>query len=509
MGNSRSHRIAATALSLLAVFAMSCRPAGDGRTATPSDALSPREGLQTVDGEPLDIAEMEASIEAAMTKARVAGLSCAVLNEGRLAYVHQFGVADAETGRRPGPDTVFAGASFSKTVFAFLVMTLVQDGVIDLDRPIHEYWDRPLPQYEEYADLEGDDRWRQVTARQVLDHSTGFPNWRFGTEDGRLRFLFDPGERFSYSGEGIQLLQKTVEKVTGSGLEELAAERVFQPFGMTRTSYVWQEEWEGDHAVPHDEFGRPKRLNRRRTADAAGSLFTTATDFGRFLEGLLAAASGSGDRSRIINTMFTPQLPIVSQRMFGPGAFEDTKRNDDLSWCLGWGCFRTADGRAFFHTGHDFGWQNYTVTHLDRGVGVVLLSNSDSFESVAQELVEAVIGEDGSPFEWLGYQPFDPSQLGEPPPERVALSVDPAVLVEYEGVYELKPGDLVVVRLEEDRLQISKNRQDWDDLLAESPTLFFIRGEDQTFEFSKDPAGTVNGLIVHVQGARIRLRRVG
>lgn len=135
---------------------------------------------------------------------------------------------------------------------------------------------------------------------------------------------------------------------------------------------------------------------------------TTAQDYARLLEDILQARNFS---RTAVEEMLTPQVAITSERMFGPGVWRETEANKDirLSWCLGWGRFDSERGRAFFHTGHEFGFQNYTVTYAEAGIGVVLLSNSDNFESVAREIVAAVIGPDESPFDWLGYPRFDPA----------------------------------------------------------------------------------------------------
>ncbi len=222
----------------------------------------------------------------------------------------------------------------------------------------------------------------------ALSHSTGFPNWRWLEPDRRLRFLFAPGSRHSYSGEGIALLQMVVEEVTSRDLQTLARAKVFEPLGMTRTSYAWQEAFDANAARPHDEFGRPKRLPRRTKPDAAGSMVTTAGDYARLLVAILNA---TGPRKTTVDEMLRSQIAISYEQMFGPGAWRDTNKYQEihLAWGLGWGRFDTELGRAFFHTGHDFGYQNYTVTYADRGIGPVLLGNSDNFESVASEIVQA------------------------------------------------------------------------------------------------------------------------
>jgi CubicO group peptidase (beta-lactamase class C family)/pimeloyl-ACP methyl ester carboxylesterase len=463
--------------------------------------------LRTLGGKAVSNAELEATIARAMEKADVAGLSCAILNDGQVVYQKAFGYRDKRAGTLNDEETVFNAASFSKTAFAYLVMLLVEEGAIDLDRPLQAYLDRPLPGYPTYADLEGDERYEAITARMVLSHSTGFPNWRYLTPDGKLTIMFHPGTRYSYSGEGIDLLQMVVEHVTGQGLEALAQEKVFGPLGMTRTSYVWQEGWESNVALPHDQWARPRRPNRRSEADAAGSMSTTAGDYAKLLAAILNA---EGRRQATMEEMLEPQIAITSRSMFGPDAWVDTDEYEaiDLSWGLGWGRYNSAHGRAFFHTGHDTGFQNYTVTYAERGTGIVLLSNSDNSEGVAQEIVEAAIGETHSPFDWLGYVPFDPSQAkAPPPPEPVAIEVDPAILQAYAGTYEAM-GTALSFKVQDGRLHLSVDGGEWARLYAESQIRFFLENDDARFEFVKDNTGAVTGLCIHTQGLEVQATRV-
>jgi len=457
--------------------------------------------LTTLNGETASTAELETFIFKTMEKAGVTGLSCAIINDSEIVYQKAFGLKDAEAGTPNDEETIYAAASFSKPVFAYLVMTLAEEEVIDLDRPLVEYLGRPLLDYPAYADLEGDERYKEVTARMVLSHSTGFPNWRFLTEDGRLSIMFPPGSKFSYSGEGIVLLQMVVEEITGQDLETLAQEKVFGPLAMTSSSYVWQEAYEEDYALPHDEYGRPQMLKKRNEADAAGSMATTADDYARFVVAML---NPEGGQQALVDEMLAPQIAITSQSMFGPGAWQEADENRDtnLSWGLGWGRFDSERGPAFFHTGHDFGWQNYTVTYPDRGIGIVLLSNSDNFESVAQEIVEKAIGDTHSPFDWLGYVPFDPSQEKVPPPEPVAIELDPATLEAYVGVYELTPEDLIHIKLGDEGLLIGDG-QAWMPLYAESESQFFAEVDDTRVVFARDAAGEVTGLSLTVQGMEL------
>ena len=107
----------------------------------------------------------------------VPGLSIAVIRNGKLAWNHGFGVKNAETKEPVTEDIVFEAASLSKPVFAYAVLKLVDSGKLELDTPLVKYLNRPY--------IENDDRVNLITARRVLTHTTGFPNWRprGGSED--------------------------------------------------------------------------------------------------------------------------------------------------------------------------------------------------------------------------------------------------------------------------------------------------------------------------------------
>jgi len=122
-----------------------------------------------------------------------------------------------------------------------------------------------------------------------LTHTTGFPNWRWMNKEndffrnGKIRFIFDPGTRFSYSGEGINLLQFVIEKITGKSLEELSQERIFGPLRMSMTSYVWQDRFKNTQCNGHTASQKVIPINNNYEANAASSLKTTLEDYSKFI----------------------------------------------------------------------------------------------------------------------------------------------------------------------------------------------------------------------------------
>jgi CubicO group peptidase (beta-lactamase class C family) len=476
---------------------------------TGCENVAPRDGkLRTIAGSVTTVRNFERDVTSSMEKAGVTGLAVAIVNDSQIVYTRQFGWKDKDAGTRLHDTTVFAGASLSKPVFAYVVSVLAENGVLDLDKPLHLYLRKPLPGHSGYEDIAEDRRYEAITARMTLSHTTGLPNLRSLTAEGRLRIAFDPGSRFSYSGEGVQLLQMVIEQITRTDLETLAREHVFVPFGMRRTSFLWRSSFAGDVASPHNEFEWATEPNRPMSASAAGSLTTTAGDYARFVSGILRAR---GRRRETVDAMLAPVVHITSQRMFGPGSRVETTANEAmrLSWALGWGAFHTAYGWALFHTGHASGAQNYVVVYPEQGIGMVLLSNSDNFQLVARDIVAAGIGDTLSPFRWLGFMPFDSTRRRPAPPRRVAIVVGPSLVASYAGTYRLGSGIAqTYLRADGARLFASDDGLSWDELFAESDSVFFFRGRNVTLTFVKDAKGEVSRINIDADGTKIIARRI-
>jgi CubicO group peptidase (beta-lactamase class C family) len=364
--------------------------------------------VKRLDGSTFTAAEIDATVTRLMAAAKVTGAGLAILNDGKIVYLKTYGFRDRKKNLPLTPDSVMSAASFSKVAFAYLVMQLVQEGILDLDKPVHQYFPKPLPEYSDYRDLAADDRYKQITSRMLLDHTPGFPNWRRFEDDHKLHIHFDPGSRFAYSGEGITLLQLVVETITEKPLEDLMQARVFQPLGMTRTSMVSHLRFESNSANGYDEQENSLGPQRRLQAQAAGSMKTTPADFARFMEAVL---QGQGLRKETKDLMLSPQISILSKHEFPPLSTETTEENKAirLSYGLGWGLYWTPHGKAFFKEGHDEGWRNYTVCFDDAKTGMVIMTNSSNGESIYKELLETLLKNTRTPIEWEGFTPYNSS----------------------------------------------------------------------------------------------------
>ncbi|GMN06129.1 hypothetical protein MTsPCn5_15180 [Croceitalea sp. MTPC5] len=380
------------------------------------------ERITRLDGSKVLAEELDQKIQKLVDTANVTGITVSIFNQDTLAYQKAFGYANYGKKDSLSVDQLFYGASLSKSVFGYLVAHLVQDGTLDLDKPLQDYLDTPIPElyfekeWRGFKNLKDDKRYEQITARMCLSHTTGFPNWRWMSRtgvfhpEGKIQIYFDPGTNYSYSGEGIRLLQVVVEKITGRGLEEMAREIIFDPLEMDMTSYVWQPRFEGNYCLGHTADQKTIPKDTEDEAGAAGSMETTPIDYSKFLEHILALESQD---SPITQMLFSPNIEIRSKMQFGPESLETTMDNKKigLNYGMAWGLMtKTPYGKAVFKEGHGEGFQHYSILFPEKNMGVLLLSNSDNAESIFKELLEITIGDTYTSWEWENYIPYNKKQ---------------------------------------------------------------------------------------------------
>ena len=354
----------------------------------------------------------------------VPGVGIAVVEDGDVVWSRPFGMTHALTRKPVDARTIFEDASLSKPVFAYLVLQLVDRGLIDLDRPLVQY--RRL-------DYLADHPWIDlITARDVLRHSTGLPNWRKSPATEKLVPMVHPGTRIDYSGEAIFWLQLVVEKITGQSLDESMQVHLFGPAGMQDSSYTWnadlatrsvyghfahdkagagmppqmfREQW-GYAVQVADRWGKPlsawKYEDAARAlpevtaiapaglvtwpgdivANAAASLRTTVQDYATFMTLVMARPQRAPWelREATREAMLTPQIRL-------PGRWTEKG--------LGWNMEATPDGPVFYHSGSNGDiFKNFAVGDATRRRGIVVLTNGGSGSFVHQRIVRAATGMD-------------------------------------------------------------------------------------------------------------------
>ena len=363
---------------------------------------------QTIPG----AAAIDAQVKKIMSNTHANGMAVAVVDHGKVGYVQAYGIRNAK--RDPlNIDTVMYGASITKTVLAYITMQLVDQGKLSLDTPIKDDLDHPLPAYGPdpafpdkhgpYPDLANDPRWEKITPRMCLTHSTGFNNFWFIEPDQKLQIHFDPGTRFSYSGEGFILLQFVIEhgrKSQGLGLDVGDLTKAnFDRLGMTRTSLVWRPDFAPNSADGWNDQGQPQDHDRRKKVRAAGSMDTTISDLPKFAAALVR---GDGLSAASRAEMTRPQLPIGTAHQFPPFApnLPVNEQRKDLYAGLGVVVFDGPQGHGFYKGGHDGQTANTMICIEANQRCVVILSNDVRSEASFADLVRFILGDTGVPYDW-------------------------------------------------------------------------------------------------------------
>jgi len=361
-------------------------------------------------------AKFLATLPKLMEIAQLPGIGMGVVQGGKLGWTHHEGLANAEAKTPITAESVFPAASMSKQVFAYLALGLVDEGKLELDRPLREYVKEDAP-----AGPLGE----KVTARHVLSHSSGLRNWRW---DHSMEFVpaFEPGTNFRYSGEGFYFLMRCLERITETGFEALVQERVLKPMGMNSSTYLWQAQDEGRWVSGHDR-GAPenntegrrklyaaieasgvplKEWNNDRIAaevmktrnlkeapmpndmvpNSAASLLTTVTDYATFLTHIASPKGSAFEiKSTTYEAMLKPQVKI----------------NNELAWGLGWG-IQEDEGRKYLWQWGDNGqWKNFVLVHPESASAIVVFTNGDTGMRVAERVVTAATGKEQPAFLWV------------------------------------------------------------------------------------------------------------
>jgi len=438
--------------------------------------------------------------------AHVTGAGVAVFHEGKIVYLKGYGQRDTEKNLPLTTDSVMTAASLTKSAFATVVMRLVERGTLDLDKPIEQYLGKPLGEFDQYADLKGDARTAKLTLRILLDHTTGFANFRGLEDDHKLSIHYDPGTHYGYSGEGINLAQFVVEKVTGKSATAPMQEELYGPLKMSRTSMVWEPRFESDFANGYDEYGRSLGPERRTSPNAAGSMQTTPHDYATFLSALMR---GQVLRAATRGKMLSPQIRIHSAHQFPSLTTETTAAYDaiELSYGVGWGLYKSPYGPAFFKEGHDEGWRNFALCFAN-GDGMLVMTNSSNGEGIFKPLVEALLGQTGFPFDWDGYTPYDKLPPLPKLKEHKKAALTAGQLNRLAGKYALNADIVLTVTVADGHLFIRENDEEKQEYLAESPNDFYSAISTDECSF-KPETGQAQVLVMHLDnGQNPELKRV-
>ncbi len=343
------------------IFALSCSAQNDAKLMSYVGVEVPKDSLDNF-------------LVSKMETLHIPGLSMAVLDKGRVVYHNTFGYADVAKKIPVTDKTIFEAASLSKSVFAFFTMKYVDEGRLNLDRPLYEY----LP----FPDIEHDERYKKITARMVLSHRSGFPNWRENEEDKELKIKFEPGSDYEYSGEGYQYLAMVLRQLDGTdwdGLETSFQKQVAKPVQMEHSSFIPSKVMMQNKAEPYDRNG--ERIDwensywykkDKGTFVAASSLHTEPIDFSKWM---MAIMNGEGLSVESFENLLKHHSLTAT-----------TSTGMNIYYTLG---FLNPDqnySTTYIHNGDNEGFTSWYLLDTEKKWGYVLFTNSDNGGSLGNEL---------------------------------------------------------------------------------------------------------------------------
>ena len=314
------------------------------------------------------IFDNDQEIEKWLKQNNVPTLGIGIINNGKLQQIKVFG--ELKKGVTAPFNTIWNVASLTKPVTAIVALKLASSGKLDLDEPLYKYWTDP--------DIASDPNTKLLTTRIILSHQTGFPNWRFMNESGKLDFKFKPGTKYQYSGEGFEYLRKVLEKKFNKTLPQLADELIIKPLKMTDTKFIWNDITDVSRfAIGYDNKGNAYEPTKNKTANAADDLLTTIEDYSTFL---CSVMNSDGLSKKVFDDMTSHQVETKKNKYFGLG-FE--------IYDLG------NDNYALSHGGADQGVQTIVLLLPKTKQGLVIFTNVDDGYKVYEKIVNHYLGENG------------------------------------------------------------------------------------------------------------------
>jgi len=315
--------------------------------------------ISTLSGRKIKISKLDKFIQEAMDSLKVPGLSIAIINNARVVYYRAFGIKNFETKEIVDDSTIFEGASLSKPLFSYFLMKMTEKGVISLDTPLYKYLYHP-------GIKDQDKRYELITARMVLSHTTGFPNW---SVDKPIEIKFTPGTDFSYSGEAHQyltaLLALQMKTNWQSGLDSIFQTEVAVPLGMKHTSFIGNKFIAENKASGHIN-GKIKELWLPKSFGGAHTLHTEALDFSKFL---IAMIEGKGLLQSTFDEMLKEHIHFSKEN--------ELSKIGQTGWCLGFSMKPTTHGMRYLHTGNNTGFQSYCCFYKEKKYGLVFFTNCE------------------------------------------------------------------------------------------------------------------------------------
>jgi len=328
------------------------------------------------------------NIEMILQETGIPAISIAIIEDNKVVFSNGYGIKEKGKPDKVNGETLFEGCSLSKTFLVYLAYRLVDEGKLELNRPLYKY----LP----YKPLEYDERYKKITAKMVLNHSSGLENWQAMNDPQKLEILSAPGEKFGYSGEGFNYLAAVIEVILGVDYEHYMNELVYAPLNLERTfsSFSKDGNFPLNYAIGHQTFGtKVKKMKNDIPVPAGGNHFT-AKDYATLITTIFDGKHLSLDsRKTLLDTIVSLKQYSSSKYFYGQG-FEIMINNGDTIISQG---------------GSNPGFKALLFYSVPTRRGFVMLTNSDRGKWIAEKISELTVKLNLKPFFEQSYQQY-PSQ---------------------------------------------------------------------------------------------------
>lgn len=402
-----------------------------------------------------------------LSKYNVPAVGIGLINNGKLVDSKVFG--ELRKGIPAEDNSVFTIASVTKVVTTIVVLKLVETGHWDLDEPLCNYWVDP--------DVADDAKNKSLTTRHVLSHQSGLPNWRSDLDSKKLEFLFQPGEKYNYSGEGFEYLRKAIENKLNRPFEEISYSVLFKPQNMLSTKFNWNNDQERTRfAYRHSAEGKEFRNQGGMQASAASGLLTTISDFAVFGIHVMNHAD-------------------LSESLFNDMTSTQTNIKADYDQGLGWQIVRNLpnDEYALVHEGGEWGVSTIAILLPKSKNGIIVFTNGDRGDEVYSKMVKEHLDNGSEVLRILSGKSYDPESV-----ETIELSPD--ILSTYVGSYFIETFKFSIdIILENETLKLVSPYSTMV-LFAESETEFFLKDDDLKIEVVHGANNSITGIMVIYQG---------
>lgn len=322
------------------------------------------------DSKTINIKDFDKKINLMINELGVPGVSLAIIENNQIVYSNFYGKKNLKGNKNIDKNTVFEAASLTKMYLVYVAQRLIEDKILDLDKPLYQYL--------EYEPLQHDPRYKNITTRMILSHTSGIENWSWNNKKDVLEIVSNPGEQFVYSGEGFQYLAKVIEKILKEPYESYVKRMVITPFELKNTYLKYRKaksslkESPSDYAIGYTQMrDEVEKWKNYETVPASGA-HTTGKDYARFIISMFDKKNLSNER---IQDMIKPIKVLgddESTGYMGEGFFTIPSKKDTV----------------VSFSGNNDGFRSELFYSVSHGRGFVFFTNSDQGKLITKEINE-------------------------------------------------------------------------------------------------------------------------